>query len=55
MNKYTLILISLCCICGITGIYILRSNPTPILVFSVMAVCLMAIGFICVGLLRVRK
>ena len=55
MNKYTLILIILCCICGMTGIYILRSNPTPILVFSVMAVCLTAIGFICAGLLRTRK
>ena len=55
MNNYSLLLISLCGICGLTGITILRSNPTPVQVFSIMAVCLTAIGLICAGLLRTRK
>ena len=55
MYKYLLTLITLYAVCLTAGIYITLNRPTPILVFSAMAVCLTAIGIICAGLLHTSK
>ncbi len=55
MNKDLLTLITLYALCLTAGVYFTLNKPTPILVFSAVAVCLTAIGFLCAGLLRARK
>ncbi len=55
MNKDLLTLIALYAACLTAGVYFTLNRPTPILVFSGMAVCLTAIGFLCARLLRARK
>ena len=55
MNKYLLTLIALYAACLTAGVYFTLNRPTPILVFSAVAVCLTAIGFLCARLLRARK
>lgn len=55
MDRYKLIMIALTCACALTGIAILRSSPTPMLIFSVMAVCLTVVCFVCVEMYRARK
>ena len=55
MNKDLLTLIALYAVCLTAGVYFTLNRPTPILVFSAMAVCLTAIVFLCASVLRTRK